>query len=82
MQYYDEDQNSVFNRLYNDGKNKEEKYLDYQNRVKFEEQIQWFKTLKDKKLINPHKNLADLIIKLTTQQLENQERIYGKQLYD
>ena len=62
----DDERSAVFNRLYNDGKNKEEKYLDYQNRVKFEEQIQWFKTLKDKKLINPHKNLGDLIIKLTT----------------
>ena len=29
IQPYEDDRSTVFNRLYNDGKNKEEKYLDY-----------------------------------------------------
>ena len=50
-----DERSHIFERLYKNGMEKDQKYLDYQNKVKFEEQLQWFKTLKDKKLLNPDK---------------------------
>ena len=68
-----DERSHIFERLYKDGKEKDMKYLDYQNKVKFEEQLQWFKTLKDKKLLNPDKQLSDLIVKLTAQKMQQEE---------
>jgi len=60
----------VFSRLWSQGRKKEIRQSDRINQLKFEEQVNWFKTLKDSKLINPSKQLKHLIIKLSLTKAE------------
>jgi hypothetical protein len=64
---------TVFKRLFDDSKIKQTRTNELGFKLKQEEQISLFKTLKDNKFTNPHKNLTDLIIKLSLKQL--QERV-------
>lgn len=62
---------TVFKRLFDDSKLKQTRTNELGFKLKQEEQISLFKTLKDNKFTNPHKNLTDLIIKLSLKQLQD-----------
>ena len=59
----------VFKRLWEDGKLKPSKKNEQASRLKLNEQIQLYKTLKDSKLTNPHLNLTDLVIGYSLKQI-------------
>jgi len=56
---------TVFKRLFDDSRIKQTRTSELGFKLKQEEQISLFKTLRDNKFTNPHKNLTDLVIKLS-----------------
>jgi len=56
---------TVFKRLFDDSKLKQTRTNELGFKIKQEEQISLYKTLRDNKFTNPHKNLTDLIVKLS-----------------
>jgi len=62
---------AVFKRLFEEAKTTEKKKKDLIVKLKQEEQISLFKTLKDSRFTNPHKNLTDLVIKMSLKDMQD-----------
>ena len=69
----DDEMHEVFSRLFADGKKKQARSSDYGHHVKMEEQVNWYKVLKDSRMVNPNRNLTDLVIKLSMRQIREDQ---------